>query len=400
MKTLLVTHPWMGRGGSEATAMWTLMALQDLYEVTFVSASPIDWDDLNEVYGTAVDPGKVRFLRAKKLPSVNNPHRLAHAQLRYFESFCRGIAGDFDGCVSAYHPIDFGRPGVQLIGDFSFSEEMRRRLYIHGEEFFVHRETTLRKLYLWASSFIGREGPPLCERGDLVLANSQWCADQLKSFFALPEAPVLYPPVILPKAPASSERDPLGFACLGRIVPEKEIERMVRILEMVREKGYPVTLRLIGALDSSDYSKRVEEMVRAYDWITPEGQLAVKEKQEILAGQSFAIHGCRIEAFGIAVAEMASMGCIPFVPDCGGAGEIISLPELQYGGEEEAVEKILRLLDNPEKVEGLRQPLISAMDRFGPKTFMRSLQDHVLRFIDSRSERDEISPQENLAAVS
>ena len=400
MKKLLVTHPWMGRGGSEATAMWTLMALQDLYEVTFVTASTVEWDELNEAYGTAVDPEKIRVVRAKRLPTVNGPLRLVHAQLRYFESFCRGIAEDFDGCVSAYHPIDFGRPGVQLIGDFSFSEKMRSRLYIHGEGQFVHQDTLLRKLYLWACSMVGRDGPPLCERGDLVLANSDWSAEQLRMHFALSDAPVLYPPVILPTAPQETRRESLGFVCLGRIVPEKEIERIISILSQVREAGYPVNLRLIGALDSSDYSLRIAERIREHEWITPEGQLAVDKKQEVLASQSFALHACRIEAFGIAVAEMASMGCIPFVPDSGGAGEIVGFPALQYGEESEAVEKILSLLEDPAEVVRLREALIASMDRFGPEVFMKSLQDHVLRFLDSSSELHATSSPKSLAAVS
>ena len=399
MKSLLVTHPWMGRGGSEATAMWTLMALQDLFEVTFVTASTVEWDELNRVYGTKVNPERVRLIRAPRLPGVNGPQRLVYAQLRKFESFCQKIADQYDYCLSAYHPIWFGRPGIQLIGDFSFSEEMRSRLYIHGEAQFVHQETLLRKLYLRASRLIGSDGPPLSERGDLVLANSDWCGDQLKEFFGVEDSPVLYPPVILPEAPANATRDPLGFVCLGRVVPEKEIERMISILAAVRERGFPVRLRLIGALDDTEYSKRIAQKMEDYDWISPEGQLALEPKQEILAAQNFAIHGCRIEAFGIAVAEMASMGCVPFVPATGGAGEIVGFPELQYEKEGEAVEKIIALLENEERVEALRGQLIGSMDRFGPETFMKTLRYHVLGFIDSCSQPDERSPQENMAAI-
>ena len=64
--SILVAHPWMGRGGSEATAMWTLAALQDDYEVTFVTAAPLefpDWTSLNAAYGTRVDPEDGDFAR-------------------------------------------------------------------------------------------------------------------------------------------------------------------------------------------------------------------------------------------------------------------------------------------------------------------------------------------------
>ncbi|MEM9017368.1 MAG: hypothetical protein AAGC68_10160, partial [Verrucomicrobiota bacterium] len=115
---ILIAHPWMGRGGSEATAMWALQALQDDHDITFVTSAPEEWEELNAAYGTIVDPAKVQFLRAPKLPSVDGPDKLVNAQLSYFERFCQGIAANFDLCLSAYNPVYFGRPGIQLIGDF------------------------------------------------------------------------------------------------------------------------------------------------------------------------------------------------------------------------------------------------------------------------------------------
>ncbi len=388
----------MGRGGSEATAMWTLQALQELYDVTFVTASPMDWDELNRAYGCAVDPDKINYRRAPRLPTVDGPAKLSQLQLRYFEKFCHGIAGDYDLCISAYNPINFGKPGIQLIGDFSFSEEMRKRLYVYGEQQFRHRDSLARRVYLKLSEWIGIEEVPLAERGDLVLANSEWCVDQLAEFFGLQNAPVIYPPVVLPKAPAQSERDPLSFVCLGRVVPEKEIERMVSILRTVRERGYPVTLRLIGALDDSDYSARIGELVSSEDWVHSEGFLMLEKKHSILSQMTFALHACRIEAFGIAVAEMASMGCVPFVPSTGGAREIVGHEELQYAADDEAVEKIVSLLENPEQVPVLRRHLSEEMNRFGPEVFMRELREHVIKFSDLERNLPDAEPEEDLAS--
>lgn len=381
--SLLVAHPWMARGGSEATAMWTLQALQDDYEITFVTAAPVDWENLNRAYGTAVKPDRIRLLRGPALPTVHSALRFAHLQVRYFERFCHRIAPEFDLCVSAYNPIHFGRPAIQLIGDFSFSEEMRKRLYIHGAEKFQHRENLLRKLYLAAGSLLEVKQPPLSERGDLILANSDWSAAQLETHFGLSGAKVLYPPVILPKAPAGIARDPLGFVCLGRVVPEKELERIILILGRVRENGVPVTLQIIGNLDESAYSRTLADAITPHrDWITATGFLDLEAKQSLLAGQTFAIHACRIEAFGIAVAEMASMGCVPFVPDTGGAGEIVFFPELQFGNDDEAVEKILALLKDPERTRYFRERLPARMERFAPGKFMDQLRKAVLEFSD------------------
>jgi glycosyltransferase involved in cell wall biosynthesis len=384
--SLLVAHPWMARGGSEATAMWTLEALQEDYDITFVTAATIDWDSLNRAYGTAVKADRIRLLKAPALPTVDSPLRFSHLQVRYFERYCHRIAGDYDLSLSAYNPLYFGRPAMHLIGDFSFSEEMRKRLYIHGAEKFQHRESLLRKLYLGAGSLLEVKKPPLREWGDLVLANSDWSAAQLSAHFGLDGDGVIYPPVILPTAPAGASRDPLRFVCLGRVVPEKELERIIRILGRVRESGHPVTLQLIGNLDDSDYSRGLAAAIVPHrDWITPTGFLDLEAKQNLIASCTYAIHACRIEAFGIAVAEMVSMGCVPFVPDTGGAGEIVPFPELQFGDDDEAVAKIIAMLESPELTRHYRETLPARMEQFGPGKFMDQLRKVVLEFSRSRN---------------
>ena len=378
----LVAHPWVGRGGSEATAMWVLQTLQNSHDVTFVTASPLEWDVLNTAYGTSVDPDRISVRRAPRLPTVSCGTKWVNLQIAYFERYCHRIASEFDLCISAYNPIDFGQPGIQLIGDFSFSEDMRRRLYVHGHISFQHRDSIVRKLYLAAANILRIKYRPLSERNDLMLANSKWAAAQLDEYFGISDAPVIYPPVILPKPSGEIEREPLGFVCLGRISPEKEVERIISILATVRQQGYLVHLALIGHLGDSVYERKIAALVEQNrEWITPTGFLDAEEKQQVLSRNSFALHACRLEAFGIAVAEMASMGCIPLVPVSGGAGEIVGDAKLQFSTEEEAVRKIISLLSHPEKVEELRFHLSQKAAKFGPAVFMDELQEHAGKFL-------------------
>jgi len=378
---ILVAHPWMGRGGSEAAALWTLQALQDAYEVDFLTASPVEWNAYNGAYGTAVDPDRVRYVRAPALPGVNGPEKMVHLHRRHFEKTCRRMADQYDLCISAYNPVDFGRPGIQLIGDFSFSEKMRRILYTVDGEKPRHRDTMVRRAYLAAGDLAGVPRTPLSERGDLILANSRWTVGQLAEHFGVPDAPVIYPPVILPRAIPGVERDPLGFACLGRVAPEKEIERIVTILTAVRKAGHPVRLQFVGRIGDDDYGRKVAKLIETgRDWICPRGFLDLEEKQNLLSRQSFALHACRIEAFGIAVAEMASLGCVPFIPATGGAGEIVTIRGLRFETVDEAVEKIVFALENPDTVGEWRTRLAVATKQFGPEVFMKELREHVAAF--------------------
>lgn len=374
---ILLAHPWMGRGGSEAVAAWALQALQSLGEVRFLTAHCDDWTEINRAFGTAIDPARVELRRTGGLPFVGRGDRLVAWQRARFERHCREAARDADLCVSAYNPLDFGRPGLQLIGDFSFSETARRLLYPNAADRLVHRQSPLRRLYLAAAGFRrGPAGRPLAERGDWVVANSAWTAEHLERLLGLPAAPVLYPPV--PEAPAAEgaapDRDPFGFVCLGRISPEKEIASLIGALERVRQAGHPVTLDLAGGFGNDAYERRIRRLAEARrDWIRTPGFLGPSEKAALFATRTFGIHACRVEAFGIAVAEMAAAGLIPFVPAAGATREIVADPALTYAGESEAAARILSLIEAPERLAPLRADLRRRAGRFTPERFMENL---------------------------
>lgn len=173
---------------------------------------------------------------------------------------------------------------------------------------------------------------------------------------------------------------------------------MIAILDRVRDAGFPIMLRLIGALDDSRYSRCIRTHLAERDCIIPEGFLGLEAKQRLLASQTFALHACRIEAFGIAVAEMASMGCIPIVPDTGGAGEIVSFPALQFASNEEAAAKILELLRNPGVSNSLRDKLSSSVSRFSQEVFQNGLREHLFRSADLEKPPSHADPEKNLAA--
>jgi glycosyltransferase involved in cell wall biosynthesis len=380
---ILIAHPWMGRGGSEATAMWALDALQDLARVSFTTASPVDWESLNAAYGTRVDPEKITFLPAPRLPGVKSGTTVAFWQRAYFERFCRTLGDRFDACVSAYNPIRFGRPGIQLIGDFSFNEDCRLRLYPHAADQSRHRPSMLRQCYISIGERIaGRAELPITAPGDLVVANSRWSAAVLRRIFQLPDAPVLHPPVLSGHIPASRPRDPLGFVCLGRMVPDKEIGVIIDILDRVRAAGQPVTLDLLGHFGTGGHAREIRRLAdQRRGWIRTPGFLGPRDKAELFASRSFGIHACRVEAFGIAVAEMAAAGLVPFVPRDGGSSEIIADDGLIYHDPADAVRKILARIGDPAGTEALRIRLREQAARFRPENFARNLTGVVQGFL-------------------
>jgi glycosyltransferase involved in cell wall biosynthesis len=169
---------------------------------------------------------------------------------------------------------------------------------------------------------------------------------------------------------------------MGRITPEKEVETVVAILDRVRAAGHAVTLDLAGHFASDGYSAKIRAMAEERkEWIRLTGFLDPRKKEELFSTRSFGIHACRVEAFGIAVAEMAASGLIPFVPAEGGVGEIVGRDELIFRHADDAVEKICRMIESPKAREGLRKSLRSEVARFRPERFAENLVGIVQDFI-------------------
>lgn len=384
---ILITHPWMGQGGSEATAAWTVMALQDLAEVTFVTASRLEWETINAVHQTAIDPAGITLRRAPRLPSVRSGTQLVALQQGLFTRYCRSLARHFDACISTYNFLDFGRAGIQLLADFSWDDALQRLVNPSVIPHLKAHGTLLRRAYLAGGRLLRGDGGAVPEgRGDLVLANSQWTADTMGRVSGIPVDGVLYPPVVggaeeTLAAPLEEHR----FLILGRISPEKRVLEMLRILHEVRRRGHPVRVTLAGALDhETGYGREVFDLIQKWnDWVEWSGFLSGAAKQTLLARRGWALHGATGEAFGIAVAELGQAGCLTFVPAAGGAAEILDLPELQYRSDKEAVERIVAALEDPVRAQRLRGEMMARASRFSSGRFVREIRGWVEKFLGS-----------------
>ena len=97
----------------------------------------------------------------------------------------------------------------------------------------------------------------------------------------------------------------------GRISSRKRIERMIRIVASVRRRGHDVRIRIVGHLDTSQYSRSIIALARRHrDWICLEGRKVGTEKVRLLSTCRYGIHGREGEVSAVSVAEMIKAGCI------------------------------------------------------------------------------------------
>ena len=214
----------------------------------------------------------------------------------------------------------------------------------------------------------------------MVLVNSRWTGQIVSRKFGVP-VHLLYPPVATCPVPVSLDGRENGFVCLGRLVPEKKIEQIVRIVAQVRQLGHDVHLHIVGGLDGSPYCQRLQDLCRGLEWVRLEGLLSDVQKWELMARHRYGLHACPGEAFGIVVAEMMVAGCVVFVPAGGGPDELVNMAELSYRDEAEAVQKIARVLNDPAELKRLHIYMLERGRQFGTERFMAELRGYVEQFL-------------------
>jgi len=382
-KKVGIIHPELiESGGSEAAAVYIAEALRDKYNVSLITTSASNLEELNEYYGTNLGS------------DVEIIEHLLLKRFRVFDAlrgslltrFCRSIADSFDLLISAYNVMDFGERGIQFIADFCFDDKLRGKLNPspNGIKGYFYRDSLIRRIYLG----LGRLISGASEEGfkkNLTVANSRWSAEVMKKECGI-DCKVIYPPVIAEFPDISWEERKDGFVYLGRLIPKKGIDFIIEALDKVRRKGWDIHLHIIGPLENTEYVKHLKRLsAQKGDWVKMEGVKYKEEKREFLTSHRFGISARPKEPFGISVAEMVRAGCIVWVPDSGGQLEIVNHPDLVFTDIEDATNKIDRVLESSELQKSLRRHLRKQAEIFSVEVFKKEVK----ALVDDYFERNE-----------
>jgi glycosyltransferase involved in cell wall biosynthesis len=368
---VIVGHPKIGLGGSESVVMWLIEALKRDFEVTVATTGGWDLDVLNSFYGTQVREQEVK-IRIAPIPFPFRSLDVAALRGACYQRFAREIAPEYDVRVSAYNMTDWGLPAVHFIADFGWHREVRDKLDPPTPGL-MYRESPLRWIYLKiAAAYENASGRDVL-RDDLLIANSKWSATIVNQLFGVNCGAVVYPPVWseFPQVPWQEKEQ--AFVMIGRIAPEKQIERAIAILEVVRRRGHRIRLHLCGQIESDAYGRKITRLCQERaEWIIMEGRVSGANKAHILANCRFGIQTRAAEPFGISVAEMVKAGAIVFAPNDGGQAEILDCPDLLFSGAEDAANKISAVISSSERQHALRDHLARRSGLFKAEKFMES----------------------------
>lgn len=380
---LLVQPSMQPPGGGNGVAAWMLQALASDYDVTVLSWWPVDVDPINRFFGTSLEPGTF----SNRLAPAAWRHTVSHlpvpaALLRnaLLMRYTRRVVDRFDVVIGAHNEVDYGRRGIQYVHYPTYvrprpDEDLR----------WYHRfPPLLHGYYHVADRLAGFSLERM--KSNVTLANSDWTAGHIRRFLGI-NARTLYPPVVAGDAPPPWESRAASFIAVGRISPEKEYERLIRIVAALRRHQPEVTLTIVGTYDrhTEGYLQFLHSTARAVDpsgaLVTFQCNMARGELRRLLATHRYGLHGMRHEHFGMAPAEMARAGMIVWVPNGGGQTEIVGdAADLIFDNEDDAVEKIVRVMKDSALQHRYRQHLDQRSEMFSSEHFVRAIRELVATF--------------------
>jgi glycosyltransferase involved in cell wall biosynthesis len=379
MKRILLVQPSLQPpGGGNGVAAWIIEALKEDSKVTVLSWRPVDLAPVNRYFGTSLARQDFRnlmpHLALRRLIDLA-PVPLSLLKTSLLLRLCKKIKGNYDVIITANNEGDLGRPGIQ---------------YIHFPWAYRPRPPTDLRWYHGSTSFVDayyRLCVRICDfsfermKKNLTLVNSDWTGAKVKECHGIGSLTV-YPPVAGAFPAISWDRKENGFVCVGRISPEKELEKIIEILAAVRKAGHDIHLHIIGSPDHPRYYSQIRRLAEANaSWIALDRHVARTRLAELVAGHRYGIHGMKEEHLGMAVAEMIRGGCIVFAPRGGGQIEVVGNEErLLYDTVDEAVEKIARTISRLEEQKSLRAYIESRKDLFSTEHFVERIREIVGHF--------------------
>ena len=350
MKNALVYFTGISRtaghiGGSEILLFLIIRELQYRgYAVTVALQSGGDIEQSASEYGIDIDADKVQVVY---LDECRGLLYWLNRHLKFLWKWrLRRLGPKFDVCISCANPVDFGRSGIHFVYmlnlDALFTAYYWRDCQLGGNR--IWNWLLFARDYL-AACIAGVRMPSRIVRDgkEVILANSKYVKECIESYYKCYVHDEFYPPTVFETYQLPMQ-DGYDIACLGRISFEKRILEIVQIVSRARQiSGINFKLRLAGHCPDSDYGHNVRALADKNPWIKLEGTIVGKAKAEYLASCRFAIHGCKVEAFGISVTEYLKAGLVPIVPKAGGSSEVLGLADLIYNTDEEAVDILVKL---------------------------------------------------------
>jgi glycosyltransferase involved in cell wall biosynthesis len=377
-KKIAMVQPTMDLGGgTEAVTAWTIEALKKDYDVTLITYSPVLARELNDFYGTHLEDHEVTIVRPRLPALLGRTKRFTYLKDHLMMRYCKSVKDGFNLFIGAGVGYDFGAPTIQYVGLGPGSALVKMLNRQPGSlPWYYSLKTGFIRFCERVSNFSLEHS-----RKNITLVNSHWTGKVVQDTFNLTEYQVIYPPVEDPPTNNHWQNRKNGFLCIARIVPEKRIDEVIRILEQVRKSGFDVSLQIVGRPDDSNYADGIQRLAdENSSWLTFSGVLPKDQLFPLMNENRYGINGALDEPFGIAVAELVKAGCIVFAPNGGGQKEILGTPELVFDNRDDGAQKIIQVLEDEALQQAMLTKLARRSEAFSTAAFCEGTQRVVTQY--------------------
>jgi len=376
-KVALVHSGLVLGGGPEAITLNTIEALKDFCDLFLITYEDVDLKMFNSFYGTNVRPEDISIIKVAK------PYFKKASVLRRYKltRYCQRISSNFNVMFSIYNTMDFNTRGIQYIIDPSYSSRLLWMLNPSTKNRWFYKDSIIRRIYIKIGDFISNSSIDGIKRNKSI-ADSNWTGELAKKHLGI-DCQTIYPPVLDNENRLVWEERENGFVCLGRMSPDKNIEKIVTILKRLKNQFSDIHLHIIGKDFDNVYKKQLEDFLgNERDWVFIERNVASARKNELLSMHKYGIHGKDHEPFGISVAEIVKSGCIVWVPEGGGQVEIVNHANLVYSSIEDARDKINNVIHNLNLQKDLLDHLSNQAQIFSVNKFRSQIKELLLDFLN------------------
>ena len=377
-KRVAVVEPTISPGGgTEAVTTWIIEALKEEYQVDLLTFSKVDAEILNRFYGTHLEQGQFSITRPSLPPLLARTNRLPLLKDHLMMRYCKSVRADFDLFICVGGIMDFGCPSMQYVAFAPASTFVKVVSHEPGMPWWSYLP---KKAFMRFCESISSYSECTMKQ-NVTLATSAWTGKIMEAVYSVNNYKVVFPPVDAPSSETPWDSRQEGFLCVARIVPEKLVDQAIEILRRVRQKGFDVSLHIIGRDDDPKYAKKIKELCAENDaWVYLHGVLPKQDLFRLMGENKYGINPAFGEPSGVAALEMVKAGCMVFIRDGGGLPEILDTPELTYSSMDDAVAKIIGALSSDSLRESLLQRLAAQAELFSTQVFCRTIQETTSEF--------------------
>lgn len=361
MSTISLVHPSLNRaGGAERYLLVLTSALQRRgYSVSLYTIDRTEWEKLLEIQGIETRPDKEYFLQEKPLEPTGLISWI-RATIRYVWLLI-WAREETELCINNYGET------LPVISDISIVHAVPL-IAKNGNPYNIPLWEYTRHIYEYIHRRLA------AKTSEIIITNSRYNMEKIRPHYES-RTYVVNPPVATSTYYGGQKNG--RILTIARISPNKDLQRVTNIANITHRN------RFIIAGKTDQHSERVLKVLREMRNIDLHINPPRLRLMELMQRSSILLSTQMDEAFGMAIVEAMSVGCIPLVYRGGGPWtDILEEKEgdigYAYESEEEAAEKIKLLLGDSKHRNQLRERCVERSKEYNPELF----EEKIIRIIE------------------